>query len=156
MQFSHLEGPESRSPPGGAWWARTPSRSCAGLMEGRELISRLSASVLLLLKVELPESMLVPCPGSMQGVLSHTFFCYTDALFCNETNNCMKHSSPPTVSFGYFTYFVYMDICVNPWNILVSVSPALELLCLLHTCLFLRVEVSELGFSCLHDKRYSD
>lgn len=107
MQFSHLEGPESRSPPGGAWWARTPSRSCAGLMEGRELISRLSASVLLLLKVELPESMLVPCPGSMQGVLSHTFFCYTDALFCNETNKYEAFFSTNSLFWIFYLFCIY-------------------------------------------------
>lgn len=155
MQFSHLEGPESRSPPGGAGWARTPSRSCAGLMEGRELISRLPASVLLLLKVECLRACLCHVLAACREFFLTLSFATLMPYFAMKQTS-MNHSSPPTVCFGYFTYFVYMDICVNPWNILVSVSPALELLCSLHTWLFLRVEVSELGFSCLHDKRYSD
>lgn len=69
-------------------------------MDGRELTSRLSASVLLFLKVALPENMLVPCPGSMQGVLSYTFATLLSYFAMKQTS--MNHPSPPTVFFGYF------------------------------------------------------
>lgn len=105
---------------------KRPSKSRASLMDGRELASNLSTSVLLLLTVELPESMLALWSGVLQGVPSHTFFCYTAVLFYSESDtlNC---SSPCTVCFGCFTHFLCLSICMNHWNLLVSVSLALGL-----------------------------
>lgn len=124
-------------------------------MDGRELTSGLSASVLLFLEVELPDSMLVPCPGSMQGILSHAFFCYTAALFCNETNKYEPSFSTQSLFWIFYLFCIYgylleslkfSCLCGQHWNYYDRCIPGF----------FIRVEVSELGFSCLHDKHYTD
>lgn len=60
-------------------------------------------------------------------------------------------------SFLDILLILYIWIFAGIPEILLSVWPALELLWPLHTWLFfIRVEASELGFSCLHDKHYTD